>query len=307
MSKSRRNLLRLAFFVLLAILVIALEPSGKLRGWLMGEAFFEGRPTHVWRQQLLLKLPEKREEAIVKLRDGGPPSVQVLRELLGKADEPEVRWTAAELLGAKKGAAREASTELIAALADSDSHVRSVAATAVPDVETPADLAVPAMVAQLQNESTVPLIRALSRYGADAKPATKRLLELAAAESLEIEVRWNAIRTLGKMREAGAEAIPSLLPMLGSPESRIREHASEALGDIGPPSRSVVEQLFPLLSDPDTKVRRDSVRSIGQIGAGPEAIPLVEKLVKDPEQIVREAATKTLEQLRDTAPSPTHP
>jgi len=138
----------------------------------------------------------------------------------------------------------------------------------------------------------------LSRYGADAKPALGRLLEIAAAESLDIEVRWNAVRTLGKMREAGADAIPSLLPMLKSPESRLREHAAEALGDIGPPSRSVVDQLFPLLTDPDIKVRRDSVRSIGQIGAGPEAIPFVEKLVKDPEQIVRDAATKTLEQLR---------
>lgn len=298
MPKSRRPLNWILFVLALLILVGMFEPSGRLRGWLSGEAFFDGRPSHVWRRQLLLKAPERREAALAKLRDGGADSVQVLRELLAKSGEPEVRWTAAELLGGKKGAARDAASELLAALKDGDTHVRSVAATAIPEVETPAEIAVPALVEQLRVESTVPLIRSLSRYGADAKPALGRLLEIAAAESLDIEVRWNAVRTLGKMREAGADAIPSLIPMLKSPESRLREHAAEALGDIGPPSRSVVEQLFPLLTDPDTKVRRDSVRSIGQIGAGPEAIPLVEKLVKDPEQIVRDAATKTLEQLR---------
>jgi HEAT repeat protein len=299
---SVRPLKWLVFFALLAIVVGVWEPSGRLRGWISGEAFFEGRPSHVWRRSVLLKEPDKREAALAKLREGGPDSVPVLRELLAKAPEAEVRWTAAELLGAKQGAARDASSEVLAALADPDAHVRSVAATAVPEVETPADTAVPALIKQLETEATVPVIRALSRYGADAKPALTVLLEIATAENREIEVRWNAIRTLGKMRVAGAEAIPTLLTMLDSPESRIREHAAESLGDIGPPSRSVVERLFPLLSDPDTKVRRDSVRSIGQIGAGPEAIPLVEKLVKDPEQIVRDAATKTLAQLRDLQP-----
>ncbi|MEY4181346.1 MAG: hypothetical protein RLY70_4921 [Planctomycetota bacterium] len=307
MPKSRRAPIWIASSLLVVMLAIVLEPSGKLRGWFWREAFFEGRPTHIWKQQLLLKLPEKREAALARLRDGGPESVQVLRELIAHSREPEVRWTAAELLGAKKGAARDAAPELIRSLNDSDLHVRSVAATSIPEVETPAEAAVPALVEQLGKESTVPLIRALSRYGADAKPALGKLLEIAASESLEIEVRWNAVRTLGKMREAGAEAIPDLLPLLKSPESRLREHAAEALGDIGPPSRSVVEQLFPLLSDPDTKVRRDSVRSIGQIGAGPDAIPLVEKLVKDPESIVRDAATKTLEQLRDTDQTPARP
>lgn len=298
MPNSRRPLQRILFVLVLLLLVVVLEPSGRLRGWISGEAFFDGRPSHVWRRQLLLKTPAQREAALAKLRDGGTDSVRVLRELLAKSAEPEVRWTAAELLGAKKGAALDAASELLAALKDGDTHVRSVAATAIPEVETPAAIAVPALVEQLRVESTVPLIRALSRYGADAKPALSQLVEIAGSEPLEVEVRWNAVRTLGKMREAGADAIPSLLPLLKSPESRIREHAAEALGDIGPPSRSVVDQLFPLLSDPDIKVRRDSVRSIGQIGAGPEAIPLVEKLVKDPEQIVRDAATKTLEQLR---------
>ncbi len=308
MSKSTRRLLPGAVLLLiLGITAVMFEPSGRLRGWLAGEAFFEGRPSHVWRRQLLLKAPDQREAAVEKLRNGGADSVAVLRELLGKAAEANVRWTAAELLGGKQGAARDASADLLAALRDSDSHVRTVAATAVPKVETPAETAVPALLALLEKDPAVPVIRALSVYGAEAKPALTALLKIMDTETLDIEVRWNAIRTIGKMREAGADAIPSLLPMLANSESRIREHSAEALGDIGPPSRSVVERLYPLLTDPDTKVRRDSVRSIGQIGAGPEALPLVEKLVKDPEQIVRDAATKTLSQLRDQPQAPTSP
>lgn len=307
MSPSTRRLLPWAVLLIAGIAAVIVEPSGRLRGWLTGEAFFEGRPSHVWRRQLLQKAPDQREAAVETLRKGGPESVAVLRQLLEKSSEANVRWTAAELLGGKKGAARDASSELLAALQDSDSHVRSVAATAVPEVETPAEAAVPALLALLEKEPAVPVIRALSVYGAEAKPALTALLTIMDTETLDIEVRWNAIRTVGKMREAGADAIPSLLPRLASPESRIREHAAEALGDIGPPSRSVVERLYPLLTDPDTKVRRDSVRSIGQIGAGPEAIPLVEKLVKDPEQIVRDAAAKTLSQLRDQPQTPTSP
>jgi HEAT repeat protein len=63
--------------------------------------------------------------------------------LLAKSAEPEVRWTAAELLGTKRGPCFDAASELLAALKDGDTHVRSVAATAIPEVETPAGIAVP--------------------------------------------------------------------------------------------------------------------------------------------------------------------
>jgi HEAT repeat protein len=50
-----------------------------------------------------------------------------------------------------------------------------------------------------------------------------------------------------------------------------------------------------MLNDPAPRVRRDAVRSLGQIG--PTAADFaadIEKLLNDPEQIVRDAALTTL-------------
>lgn len=287
----------------LMILGAFVEPTRTLPGLLRGEPFFESRAASYWLAQIQSSDPAIRDAAYQKFLEADSSSIPLLRHLLSQAAEAETRWTAAELLGKKKGQARDAAPELIQALNDTDGHVRAVAATAIPEVETPATDAVPALLKHVRSDAAVPVIRALSRYGADAKPSLPEMVSILEDQTLEIETRWNAARTIGKMREAGDDAIPVLVSMLKHEDSRIREHSAEALGDIGPPSRSAIDALVAVLGDKDTKVRRDAVRSIGQIGADASVIPEVEKLVKDPEAIVREAATKTLEQLRKQAES----
>ena len=60
---------------------------------------------------------------------------------------------------------------------------------------------------------------------------------------------------------------------------------------MGAVAASAVPDLILVLTDKDTGVRRDAVRSLGDIGpAAKSALPAVEKLLTDSEEIVRDAA-----------------
>lgn len=283
--------------------VVVLEPSGTILGKLRGEPFFQGRSGSSWSAAIISEDPTVKEAARKALEDAtGAEAVPVLDFLVRQTKgEAEVRWTAAELLGKKGTAARSSAGSLIQALQDSDAHVRSVAATALSTIEAPASDVVPALKELVEREPKVPVLRALSVFGADAAPALERLRAILNDKALDSEVRWNAARTIGKMHEAAADAIPDLVANLTDPADRLREHAAEALGDIGPPAAVAVPELTKALEDPFVKVRRDSVRSLGQIGpAARTAIPAIEKLLNDPEAIVKDAAKTALERLSST-------
>jgi HEAT repeat protein len=298
--------------VTLGVLAVAcwLEPTGVVRGWVWGESFFQGRPTNYWHRKLLSDDPVVQSTAHEELSQGGPDAVSVLLELLGSQGEEEwqsaeTRWQAAEILGHIGPDAQASSTALLAALKDPDLHVRLVAATSLAQVETPANQAVPALQALLKADVSESALRALSVYGAEAVPALEDLLGILSNESLDTELRWNAARTLGKMREAGAAAIPTIVKYLQDPAPTVREHCAEALGDIGPLAMDSVPALVAVLNDPATRVRRDSVRSLGQIRApADEVLPAIEPLLNDPESIVREAARTAWKAIAPEVPLP---
>lgn len=282
------------------------EPTGSVRGYLRGEPFFAGRSTGHWERLLASDDPAQSDAALAALSDGGSAASAVLCALTRRLSAPpEVRWNAAELLGKAGIQSAEVSETLLAALRDPDPHVRTVAADAVPKVQTEAVQAVPALSQLLDTQHDVPIIRALSVYREQAQPALPRLRELMNDRSLPSEVRWNAARTIGKMGAAGAAAVPALIPLMKDEEPTVREHAAEAAGDIGPAAESAVPALLETLTDSFHKARRDAVRSLGQIGGDTarSAVPEIEKMLSDPEEIVRVAARKTLEQLTGTAPA----
>ena len=159
-------------------------------------------------------------------------------------------------------------------------------------------MAVPPLVDVLRQDPSVTIARALSEYGPDAQSSIPDLIALLTNEELDTELRWNAARTLGKIREPAVAALDVLVASLDDKEATIREHSAEALGDIGPPAAETVPALIAVLDDPATRVRRDAARSLGQIG--PAARPAVEslkKLLKDPEEIVRDAAQTAIKTL----------
>jgi HEAT repeat protein len=304
-----KRLLAFVAVVALCLAVAALHPSQGLMGWLRGESFFSGRPAGYWRDVLISDDPLAREEARQQLVAGGSESTAVLVELLRASagsewDSAEVRWTSAEVLSEIGPAAGEAGgAALLAALDDPDPHVRAVSAKGLPAVGVPAEQAVPALVRLLQKEPTVVVVYALSEYGPDAAPSLERLVPILTNKELDTELRWNAARTLGKLREAGVDAIPVLVDSLADEAATVREHSAEALGDIGAPAKSAVPALIAVLADPATRVRRDAARSLGQIAPpADEAVPELKKLLKDPEAIVRDAALTAIRSLAPNEP-----
>ncbi len=213
--------MRKLWIVVLALPCLAavgwwLDPTGVLQGWLRSESFWSGRPASYWSQSLRSEDPLEQSEARQQLEHGGADAVAVLTEVLadrGAADwqATEARWNAAEILGRIGPAAQSASPALLEALQDPDLHVRSVAAGSLPLVDTPAEQAVPALLDLLRRDASESAIRALSKYGPDARPALDDLVRLLSDKSLDTELRWNAARALGKMQESGAEAIPVLV------------------------------------------------------------------------------------------------
>jgi HEAT repeat protein len=296
----KRILAILIVLILLLLIVGWLDPASRLSGIIAGERFFQGKPTRYWSEQLRSEDPTVSEGARQRLDEAGAASVPVLVELLQDKsaeewDAAKVRWLAAEMLGHIGVDAQQATPAVLTALTDMDAHVRSVAARSLPAINAPAEMAVPALVDLIQRDPSVTALRALSEYGPSAEPALTDLVRLVRDEQLNSEIRWNAVRTLGKMRDAATEAIPAIVEQLQNPVPSIREHAAEALGDIGPAAQQTAEALLPLLTDTVPKVRRDAARSLGQIRASANvAGPPLQRLLEDPESIVRDAARTAL-------------
>jgi HEAT repeat protein len=305
-----RKLLLVGLALLLLVLAaIWLEPTRFLLGFVSGDSFYQNRPTRYWRERLSAEDPAQREAARERLASGGAEAVGVLTELLAAPESDwqaaEIRWTAAELLAEQGPAAQSATAVLLRTLKDADPHVRRVAASSLPQIDAPSDKAVPALLALTRREPTVVSLRALSEYGEQAEEAIPALIELLNNQELETELRWNAARTLGKIRSAAVVAVPALVENLSDEAATVREHSAEALGDIGPAAKESVPALIAVLADPATRVRRDAARSLGQIGpSAVDAVPHLVKLIDDPETLVRDAARVAILTLAPDQPLP---
>src|ERR1700676_4472038 len=85
----------------LAVVSIFVDPTQVVLGKLLGEPFFEARPTRFWARSLRAG-PAGRARATSQLEQGGTDAVPVLVGILKNstaAGEAELRWTAAEILG----------------------------------------------------------------------------------------------------------------------------------------------------------------------------------------------------------------
>lgn len=292
-----------------AALGVAFEPSRVMWGQLTGQAFVNGRPVSYWSGQLTGGAGP-RSRAVAQLAESGEDSVAVLRELLRTGSTAEVRWTAAELLGQLGPVAQVASDDLVRATTDADPHVQGVAAAVLPKVDAPATAAVPALIALLRTSHSAVASRALSAYKGAARDALPGLVAVLEDESLDVETRWNAARTLGKLGPEGIESLPVLIRLTSHPEDTLREHCAESIGDIGPLAAAGIPALIDCLDDPATRVRRDAVRSLGYLGeAARVAVPEMKPLLDDPEEMVRAAARNAItaiapEELPVEPPSP---
>jgi len=296
---KRRVIWILVSVAAVSVDAVLVDPTQVVIGKLLGDAFFDARPTRFWAQSLRGE-PAARADARSSLRNGGADAVPVLVGILSGWTAPsdaELRCAAAELLTNLGPDAADAAPALVAALQDGDPHVRSVCASALPKVGAPADAAVPPLAELLKTQYVVVAARALSEYRGAAATSLPALLDVLQDESQNAEARWNAARAIGKIGPAAVSAVPALIDASHDEEWTIREHCAESIGEIGPSAGPLgVAALRSMLTDPHLRVRRDAVRSLGYFGeAAREAMPEISKLVDDPEEMVRQAAKTALE------------
>jgi len=84
---------------------------------------------------------------------------------------------------------------------------------------------------------------------------------------------YNQIMALKQYQD---RAVPTLIILLGNPNSDIREFSVQALGELK--AETAVEALIQALSDPEYRARRGAAYALGQIGSEQAVDPLIQVL-----------------------------
>src|SRR5688572_28446516 len=95
---------RFGLWILIAIVIAAVaavfDPTQVIVGTLLGDAFFQSRPTRYWARALRAD-PASQSDAQLRLEQGGPEAVPVLTSMLDdypSEQDAELRWKSAEIL-----------------------------------------------------------------------------------------------------------------------------------------------------------------------------------------------------------------
>jgi HEAT repeat protein len=190
--------------------------------------------------------------------------------------------------------------DLLNALGDPDSEVRSTAISALEMIGEPATAPV---LAKLVVEDPDSSIRVAASYALGK-------FKSAEAAAILIEVVLNGpgggivlarvADALGNMKDPAA--VPALLAALRQPNPTIvRRRAALALGWMRDPQ--AVLDLVEVLADPDPEVVIDVAYALGEIKA-PEAVPGLVKALRDPRIGARYGATCALGSIKDPAAVP---
>jgi HEAT repeat protein len=258
--------------------------------------------------------------------EGSPEAIAILARLVAdpKASvAPDAAWVLI-LLGPK---ARPAVPALVKGLKEPRQVVRADSAQALGKIGGPDVRAVlPALLAALDDENGVVRYHAagaVAQYGAEAKAAVPRIVDLLWESADPDVVQW-----LGGIGPAAVTAIPPLLywevkepPFWGhkirAAMERIMPHAPGATvagsiaamkaGDPAGRTRAVYEvgrlieepphpaeavaALGEALGDPDSLVRRIAAAMLGRLApTAPNAGPLLSRAARDPDESVRRLA-----------------
>jgi len=196
----------------------------------------------------------------------------VVEPLLGALADPSeaVRHAAADALfevGIEPGEV-EALTD---ALASDDPYVRGFAAWSLGNLGSAAGPAVPALVAALDREKTeATVIGALARIGPAAAPAVPRLVETLHSD--DVDRRWRAARTLGRIGEPARSATPDLIAALSDDvDAGVRRHAARALGRVAATDGPGPAALQRATGDRNAQVRNEARRALERLAGRPPA------------------------------------
>jgi HEAT repeat protein len=218
---------------------------------------------------------QKVEDALVVLTD--------LTTAVRVEKEPSVRREVAVTLGRFGKLAKQAVPALIEALADKDDGVKAATAEALGRVGPEARAAAPELL-KLAKGTDKPLrlaaTFALGRIDADDKLSVAAALVETLKAATEVELRREAITSLGLLGESRGGVLPALAAQLADRDAEHRVLTIDAIGKLGPAVRSVESELLGLFqTDPDKGVRQVSIRTLCK-GLNPEAVRLIPVLTQ---------------------------
>lgn len=139
--------------------------------------------------------------------------------------------------------------------------------------------------------------RALARIGADALPT---LIELLGDHDAVKRVRAvTVLAEIGRKNDALAgKVVPLLIASLEDADASVRGNAASYLGPLASHAEVAVPRLIRLLDDGSPFVRSFAADALGHIGsAARPALPTLERLRSDPDNNVRLTATTALKRL----------
>ena len=201
--------------------------------------------------------PERGEKICSEIDALGPRAVPALIRGLEDPSHVVRRVSVITLLEMRDATAVPALLNTFKA--DTDPHVRDVAAQALGDIADPA--AVPGLIDVLNDRNLHIEDRAARILGEIADPAAVPAL-IDALRASDARLRTSAAEALGMI--ADRRAVPPLIKALGDTDVTVRASAAFALADIGDATQA--EHLLPLLNDSDLAVRRRAARGLAMLG-----------------------------------------
>jgi HEAT repeat protein len=190
---------------------------------------------------------------------------------------------------------------------DSDNFRERQAATArLQELGVAARAAVPrllAFTADPLSRDTPAATLALSRIDLTAARSAMNTAH-AALQSPDVDTRRRAAENIGGLGLFAHAAVPALLAATRDADAIVRDRALSALGRIGIPPAEILPALITALDDPVYHVRYAALVAIEQLpaSAATDALPALERLSRDPADLVRSRAEFTIRHMRNTYP-----
>jgi len=238
-----------------------------------------------------LGVPETRDNAREQLTALGSEAVPILIHSLTH-DVEQVRWESANMLGYLRadGAIGPLAERVIA---DESPHVRwrSLWALARFDAR---DEVVARLLPGLASENETTAWNAAVSLAFFGSPEGVETLH-RGVRSPDPFRRWEAINSLGRVHEGDA-TVEALQPVLESPSVRDRNEAVLTLGQIG--GEAAMNALVGALEDEAADVRWRAAMALGRAGDASVVSRLEALAGSDPDEQVREHATKSASRIR---------
>jgi HEAT repeat protein len=256
-----------------------------------------------------------RELSALALGRIGPRNsavAEALTRTLKQDNEPKVRRKCVTALGQvaaklSEEPAQDIAKTLCNSLANDEYEgVRISAATALGQIKSAGDIAVPALTKALKDpvlDVKTQAINALCNFGPKAAVAVPDLLKDLNEQATAREAQ-NAVRLLARIGPPAAPAIPMLVKMASGirPEEQyLQVSFAQAFAAIGPKALPAVPLLIEMLSSSDYSVKREAIHAIGAIGPAAHAAENALKELAERDANLKQEAINTLLLLKKSA------